>query len=420
MYQVSRLSNGLTVATAEMPAMASVSLGVWVGVGSRCEPAELNGVCHFIEHLLFKGTRRRTAKDISEAVEGVGGYLNAFTSEERTCFHCRASHERLDELLDVLMDMLLNPKFDASELAKERQVIKEEMAMFRDQPEHHVHELLNATLWPDEPLGRPIEGTEKSLDGINRGRLVRYFSRQYTAGNVLLVAAGKVEHGRFLRAAKRFARHLRQGDSNGFSPAVREQSKPAIQFLIRPTEQTQIALGIRTCSRHDPRRFALRLASVILGENMSSRLFQTVREHHGLAYNIYSAPSHFADAGDLVIAAGLDDTNLHKTLKLILKELRRLAAAAPGAAELRRAREYVIGQMDLSLESTDNQMNWVGESLLGYGRILRPAEIKSRLKAVTGAELRAVIADFFQPRNLNLAMISPLKSAAGLKEILSN
>ena len=400
--------------------MASVSLGVWVGVGSRCEPAELNGVCHFIEHLLFKGTRRRTAKAISEAVEGVGGYLNAFTSEERTCFHCRASHERLDELLDVLMDMLLNSKFDSAELNKERQVIKEEMAMFRDQPEHHVHELLNATLWPDEPLGRPIEGTERSLDGINRGGLVRYFSRHYTAGNVLLVAAGRVEHGRFLRVAKRFARFLRQGGSNGFSPANRKQAHPVIRLLSRPVEQTQIALGIRTCSRHDSRRFALRLASVILGENMSSRLFQIVREKHGLAYNIYCTPSHFSDAGDLVIAAGLDDSNLRTALKLILKEIRRLATVAPGISELHRARDYVIGQMDLSLESTDNQMNWVGESLLGYGRILRPAEIKSRLKAVSGAEIRGVVADFCQPQNLNLALISPLKSAAGLQELLAN
>src|SRR2546430_6663919 len=178
MFRITNLRKGLTVATAEMPHMTSVSVGLWVGIGARYEPPELNGVCHFIEHLLFKGTKRRSAKKISQAVEGIGGYLNAFTSEETACFHARAGHERFEDLLDVLMDMFLDSTFDPAEIQKEREVIKEEMAMYLDDPQHQVQELLNATLWPDQPLGRPVTGTAKTLDALTRAKLVAYLREQ--------------------------------------------------------------------------------------------------------------------------------------------------------------------------------------------------------------------------------------------------
>jgi predicted Zn-dependent peptidase len=409
-YQVSRLPGGLTVATAEMPHMNSVSLGIWVGIGSRYEPAELNGVCHFIEHLLFKGTRKRSARQISEAVEGVGGYLNAFTSEETTCFHCKAGHDRFDQLLDVLMDMLLHSRFDPVEIRKEREVIKEEIAMYLDQPQHHVQELLNAALWPGQPLGRPITGTGSSLNRISRPQLLDYLRCHYLAGNALLVAAGRVTHARLRKAARRFAAQFNQGSLPQFVPAAHQQARPAIRLFSRKTEQTQLALGIRTCSRHDERRFALRLLNSILGENMSSRLFQIIREEHGLAYSIYSSPSFFADTGDLVISAGLDTAHLEKTLKLILRELRRLTQSGPGPAELRRARDFLLGQIDLSLEHTDNQMNWIGEQLLGYGDILTPASIKKRLSQISAIQVRDVARDFFRRERFTLALVSPLKS----------
>src|SRR5260221_4497409 len=181
MYQVTRLKNGIAIATAEMPHMTSVSLGLWVGVGGRYEPAEVNGVCHFIEHLLFKGTKRRSARRISQDVEGIGGYLNAFTSEELTCYHSKARHDRFDELLDVLTDMFLNSRFDPEEIDKERSVIKEELAMYLDQPQHRVQELLSETLWPDHALGRPLTGTERTLDYLTRPRLVEYQRKNYVA-----------------------------------------------------------------------------------------------------------------------------------------------------------------------------------------------------------------------------------------------
>ena len=419
MYQVSSLNNGVTVATAEMPHMTSVSVGLWLGVGARYEPAELNGVCHFIEHLLFKGTKRRSAKEISQAVEGIGGYLNAFTSEETTCFHARAGAERFGELLEVLMDMFLDSQFDPVEIDKEREVIKEELAMYMDEPQHQVQELLNATLWPEQPMGRPITGTAKTLEAMTRSHLVGYLRDYYVAGNALVVAAGRLKHRQVLRAVGRYITRFKTGQRPRFVPARNEQREPRISLFTKKTEQTQIALGIRTCSRHDKRRYALRLLNAILGENMSSRLFQVIREDHGLAYSIYSTPSLFSDTGDLVISAGLDTDHLARVLKLITRELRRLAERPPAAAELRRARDYVIGQMELGLESTDNQMNWLGEQLLGYGRIYRPAEIKRRLRAVTVGEIRVAARDFFQPERLNLALVSPLKSAARFRKYLA-
>lgn len=418
MYRVTQLKNGLTVATAEMPQMTSVSVGVWVGVGSRYEPAPLNGVCHFIEHLLFKGTAKRSAREISQAVEGIGGYLNAFTSEEATCFHARAGHERFDELLEVLLDMLLGSKFDPAEIGKEREVIKEEIAMYLDEPQHQVQELLNATLWPGQPLGRPITGTGRTLDAMGRAQLRGYLRGNYVAGNTLIVAAGRLRHSRVVRAVERYAGRFWTAARPRCSLARDSQREPRTRLVTKQTEQTQMALGIRTCSRHDERRYALRLLNVILGENTSSRLFQRIREDLGLAYSIYSTPSFFGDTGDLVISAGLDVDNLTKAVRIILRELRRLREAAPGPAELRRARDYVIGQMDLGMESTENQMNWLGEQLLSYGRIIPPASIRRRLRKVTAGEIRAAARDFFRPERLNLALVSPLRTASGLVKLL--
>ncbi len=418
MYQTTRFPNGLRIATAAMPFMASVSVGIWVGVGSRYESAELNGACHFIEHMLFKGTAKRTAEEISQAVEGVGGYLNAFTSEEMTCFHARAHADHFDDLLGVLADMVLRSKFAPGELAKEREVIKEEVVMYRDQPQQHVQEVLNATLWPGHPLGRSITGDEKALDALSRAKLLMYLQNNYLAENTLIVVAGNVSHRRVIKAASRLAKFFKNGTRPQFVPVNPAQSEPRVNLCTRKVEQTQIALGIRTCSRHDERRHALRLLNTILGENMSSRLFQVIREEHGLAYSIYSTPSFYADTGDLVISAGLDTENLSQTLRLIVRELKRFTTAPPSAAELRRARDYTIGQIDLSLESTDNQMNWLGEQLLGYGEIFQPAEVKRRLRAVTAGEIRAAARDFFRPENLNLALVSPLKSDARLSGLL--
>jgi len=417
---LSTFPNGLRVATAEMPHMTSVSVGLWVGVGSRYEPPRLNGVCHFIEHLLFKGTHKRSAREISEAIEGIGGSLNAFTSEEATCFHARACHDRFDSLLEVLMDMRHGSRFDPADIAKEREVIKEEMAMYFDEPQHLVQELLNATMWPGHPLGRSITGTNATLDGMRREHLVGFLRENYRAGSSLVVAAGRVSHRHLVRVMKPCAKRWLAGPRPAFEPAASTQTAPRLQLVTRKTEQTQMALGMRTCSRHDPRRYAVRLLNTILGENMSSRLFQAVREDHGLTYSIYSTPSFFEDTGDIVISAGLETEKLPRTLRLIFLELRQLAARAPSRLELRRAQDYVLGQINLSLESTESQMNWLGEQLLGYGRTYSPAHHKRRILAVTGRDIQHAARDFFRPERLSLSLVSPLKSDRQLRRLLNS
>lgn len=417
-YQVTRLPDGLVVATAEQPHRASVSLGLWVTVGVRHEPADLNGACHFIEHMVFKGTRRRTAQHISQEVEGLGGYLNAFTSEEGTCYYARAPHERFDQLLEVLVDMVLRSRFDPSDIAKERGVIKEEIAMYLDQPSHHVQEILNELLWPDHPLGRPLAGTEAGLDALGRAELTAFQRKNYVSGSILVVAAGNVHHRQVVRSVQRHARFFAKGAAPGCEPFVGRQDRPRVRIFTKPAEQTQMALGIRVCDRHDPRRYALRLLNTVLGEIMSSRLFQVVREDHGLAYSISSSLGTLDDTGALTVSAGLDAENLPKVLRLIVRELRRLKARSPGRIEMRRIRDYALAQYELGLESTENQMTTVGEQWIGYGRLTRPAEVKRRFAAVTGAEIRECAAAFFKPENMNLALVSPLKSARHLIRLL--
>ena len=418
-YTLSKLANGLTIATVSLPHMSSVSVGLWVGVGGRYEPAPLSGVSHFIEHMLFKGTRNRTAAQISQSVEGLGGYLNAFTSEEMTCFYSKARHDKFDELLEVLVDMFVNSKFDRGELDKERNVIKEELAMYLDQPQQHVHELLNETMWPGQPLGRSLTGTPETLDAMRRDDLISYKNKNYVTGSTLLAVAGNIDHATVIKAFGRYAKHFPRDTRPDFTPAMVAQSAPRVRLHTKQTEQTQIALGIRTCSRHDDRRFALRILNTILGENMSSRLFQIIREDHGLAYNICSHASCFDDVGSITISAGMETDRLEKTLKLTTRELIKLADKSVPAPELRRARDYVIGTLDLSMENTENQMMWLGEQYLGYGKIEPTRELKSKLAKVTAAEVRSAARDFFQPDRINLALVSPLKRADRLSRLLN-
>lgn len=418
MYKVSKLDNQFTIATASMPHMCSASVGLWVGIGSRYEPAHLNGICHFIEHLVFKGTRKRSALEISQSIEGVGGYLNAFTSEDMTCIHARADAAHLRLMTDVLMDMLSEPALRASDLAKEREVIKEEIAMYLDEPQHQVQEELNATLWPNQPLGRSITGTPELLDTIGVSAVRNFLQNNYLCSNMILTAAGDVQHEEMVQLAAGMVKQFRSGTPPTFAPVFNAQNAPSVSALLKKTEQTQIALGIHTCSRFDPRRYAVRILNTILGENMSSRLFQSIREDRGLAYSIYSSPSFFADDGDLVLSAGMDTENCQKVLKLLLLELGKLRKTLVSKRELQQARDYVIGQMKLSLEGTETQMNWMGEQLLGYGRILSAEAVQKQLLAVRAQDVREAARSFFKPERLNLAVISPAKLGGTLLSLL--
>lgn len=404
--QVTCLPSGLRVVTVAMPAVESVSVGLWVGVGSRHESARLNGMTHFIEHMLFKGTRRRSARQITQAVEGVGGYLNAFTGEENTCFYAKASHRHLGTLLDVLTDMYRRPRLDRLDVEKERAVIKEELLMYRDQPQQHVQELLLESLWPRHPLGRAVAGTLRSLDRFDQPAVRRYLQSRYRAGNTILAVAGHCHHAAVVAQARRLLALPARGGVLPFVPAPSRQRRPQLVVLEKEVEQTHLAIGIRALSRHDPRRYALRLLSVMLGESMSSRLFQVVREQHGLAYAIQSATAYFTDTGAFFVSAGLETKKLRKALRLIIRELQRAAAKPPTAAELRRTKDYSIGQMWMGLESSSNQMMWAGEHLLAYGRIEDPRQIEQRVQAITTEEVHRVARDLFQDHRLNTAVIT--------------
>ena len=419
MYNITTLPGGLRVITAPMPYMESVSVGIWIGIGGRFESRSRAGISHFLEHLLFKGTHRRSAKQLSQTVEGVGGYLNAFTGEENTCYYAKASYRHLAVLLDVLADMYRHPKLAAADIAKERQVIKEELLMYRDQPDHYVQELLAETTWPGHPLGRSLTGTTESLDQIQRGTLVDFKNQHYVPVNTVVAVAGHCEHAEIVaRVAGQFP-SATPGRSARFQAVTAVQRTPQFRFLTKAVEQTHLAIAIRGYSRHDTRRYSLKLLSVILGENMSSRLFQTIREEHGLAYSIQSATSYFADTGAFLISAGLDTKRLPKALRLILKELGKLGRRPPPAEELRRAKDYAIGQMRLGMESTSNQMMWCGEHLLAYGCVQAPNEIEQKLEAITAAQIQEVAADLFRDSRLNAAVITPSQDEHPIRQLLT-
>ncbi|HUJ09610.1 MAG TPA: pitrilysin family protein [Verrucomicrobiae bacterium] len=417
MHRITQLPSGVRVTTAEMPHMESVTVGVWVGVGGRYEPARLSGIAHFIEHLLFKGTRRRNARQISQTVEGIGGYLNAFTGEETTCYYAKASHRHLDTLLDVLTDMVQHPRFAAADIDKERGVIKEELLMYRDQPDHYVHELLTETLWPEHPLGRSLTGTPQTLDAMDRRAFLDFKQKKYVAANTVVAVAGHCEHDDIVKRVQKWLELSRNGRSPQFEPARTVQRSPRLRFYTKNCEQSHLAIGIRGYSRHDERRYALKLLSVILGENMSSRLFQVIREQHGLAYSVQSSTSYFDDTGAVVVSAGLDTKRLQRALKLILAEMRKISKQPPSALELQRAKDYAIGQMRLGLESTSNRMMWLGEHLLAYGFIPTPEEIEKRMAGVTLEGVQEVASELFRDHRLNVAVVTPSKDERAIRDL---
>jgi len=292
-------------------------------------------------------------------------------------------------------------------MENEREVILEENAMYLDQPHQLVLEKLNEILWPKHPLGRPLTGTPRSLKRLNRRHLLRFRHQHYVASNILLVGAGNIHHAALVHQAKAFSKQVTVGTRSTFQPVKDLPGRLRCKIVERRVEQSQLAVGFKTCSRHDPRRYALQVLNTILGENMSSRLFQILREEHGLAYSVYSSISAFADTGTLTITAGLDPEKLDAALQLIDRELRRLREEPPSSDELPRAARYLAGQLDLHLENTENHMIWVGEQLLGFNRIQSVASIKQKILTVSAAEVQAAAIDFFQRPLGRIALVGP-------------
>jgi predicted Zn-dependent peptidase len=413
---ITTLPNGLKVASCSMPSSQTVAVGIWCAVGARHEAVRVGGVSHFLEHLLFKGTKKRTPLQISEEIEGVGGDLNAFTAEECTCYYAAASSEHLERVTSVLSDMYCNSRLAPVEVERERGVIVEEIEMIVDEPSQHVHELLTGETWRGDSLGRPITGTKKSLRAITRNDLMAHLGSHYHAGRTILTAAGAVEHGEIVELAGKLLGKLPKGPARrSFSSPPALQSSPRFVSEHRDSQQTQIAISYRGVGSSDPLRHAVNLLHVILGGNMSSRLFQELREQRGLCYSVSTSLSTHSDCGAFEITIGLDGENVAKALKLILRECRRIAVKGPSAAELKRACDYTVGTSRMALERAATQNYRLGSSLMAYGRVVPPKEVYGKLAKVTPAEIRVAAKKILNNRTLCLALVG---QGPGEKELM--
>lgn len=401
-YQVSRLPNGVTIATASMPYMESVCCGLWSLAGSRHEQLEENGIAHFVEHLLFKGTPTRDPYAITREIEGLGASIDAFTTEDHTCYYCRGPAETFPSMADVLVDLYSHPIFDPAEIEREREVVLDEIAMYRENPSQHVEDLLGLAAWPDHPLGMPISGGEVSLRSLRRGDLFRFHQANYGGASTIATVAGRISHEEALdELAERLA-ELPPGQVAPFDPVPETMriSGPSHCQEIRDLEQAHLCIGFHTPGRMSPDRHPLKLLNVLLGENMSSRLFQVLREEHGLCYSIVSDIVHLHDTGLLSIYTGLDVESLPQALDLTAKCLREFASVPVSRDRLQRAVNYAVGQARLGLESSIQQMMWLGESLIAYGHIVDPQETFSALRQVSVDDvLRSAQATFHQERS---------------------
>ncbi len=403
-----------------MEHVESVSVGLWFRVGSRVEPAGAHGAAHFLEHMLFKGTRRRSARQISAQVESLGGDLNAFTTEEMTCYFARADGDHLRVICDVLFDMVQASVFAAEEFERERGVILEELKMYEDQPQMVVGEVLQEAMWPGNGLGRPVAGTAESVAGMRRTAVMDFWKRNYHGGSMAVSLAGDLDVPRVVEVIRLL--HARAGRREGFMRAapVRRQARRGVVAALRrrPVQQTNVALGAETFGRSDPRRFALKVLSVLLGENSSSRLFQVIRERHGMAYSVHTSVNQFQETGALVIQMGLEAGQVGPALRLAAKEIARVRDRPLSRAELRRAKDYAVGQLKLGLESTSNQMMWMGESMLGHGRVFEPREVVDAVAAVEASEVQRLAQELFQPGRMTLACVGPEESGLSEKGLL--
>ncbi len=411
--------SGLRVVTERMPSVRSVSLGFWVLAGSRDERPRISGSSHFLEHLLFKGTERRSAQDIAENFDAIGGDVNAFTAREYTCFYARVLDRDLEMAVDHLADMVQHSVIRSDDLDAERRVILEEINMHEDSPEDVVHDLFTQTLWPEHPLGRPILGTAETIVAANRASVRRFYGRHYVPGNLVIAAAGDLRHDELihmLRQRMDTGRRLR-GERSATSawnlrPSGRPP-KPSGAHLVkrRKTEQAHICLGTNGLARNDPDRFAFLVVNTALGGGMSSRLFQEVREKRGLAYTVYSYHSQYAEAGLFSAYAGTTPARAHEVVSLLRRELEMVRSAGITDTEFERAKGHVKGSMVLSLEDPGGRMSRLGRSEIAHGEILSVDQALRRIEQVTLDDVHRV-AERVLSQPMTLTVLGPFSASA--------
>jgi len=407
-YQLTTLDNGLRVLTVPMANRDSAAVAIWVKAGGRYESKKISGISHFLEHMMFKGTPTRNTRQIKEAIEGVGGVLNAFTGEEMTCYFAKLLKQYYPRALDVLSDMVLHSTVPADELAKERPVILEEIKMYRDVPSHHVHDLMGELLWPDQPLGRTLAGSPETVSRMTRADILKYKKDYYHNSNILVSVSGDVDHDEVLAKVADIYKTRQPKKSSVFIPAKSAQTQPRTHYYEKTTEQTHLVIGLHALSRTHPDRYKLGLLHVILGANMSSRLFEEVREKRGLAYEIKSGISGYQDTGAFTVSAGVETKKTVRAVALIMKELAKIKGSFVRPGELRRAKDYFMSQVSLGVEDTLDHLLWAGEKALCSGELPDKAEIRREIETTTPEDIQRVAQGIFRTGNLNLSLIGPV------------
>ncbi len=407
-YHLSTLPSGTGLVLKPMPQAQSVSIGMWVRAGGRYEQPERAGISHFLEHMLFKGTHRRSCETLKRQIEGVGGSLNGFTAEEFTCYTAKVPARSAQLAVGVLADMLLHSKLAEPDVEKEREVILEEIRMYEDSPGQAIHDFFNELLWPDHPLGMLLSGTIDTVRRISRAELLRYWQQMYRPSNLVVTCAGAFDPVRLGRTLQQEFTRPSRGPRLRFQAAPRPRRGPQVRVWNKPTEQTHLCLGMYAIPRTHPDRFALELLHVLLGANMSSRLFREVREKRGLVYEIGSHIKRFADTGAFVIYAGCDTAKLEATVKTIVAELARLRRVRAGRSELRRAKDYYAGQLLMGLDDTMDHMLWMGEQAVTVNRVAEAKVLLDHLEQVTARDLQRVARHLFVTPRLHLAVVGSI------------
>jgi predicted Zn-dependent peptidase len=405
------LPNGLTVITEQMTHIRSASIGIWLQTGSRDEEPEWNGISHFIEHMVFKGTKHRTAEEIARQVDSIGGNMDAFTAKECICFNVKVLDEHIPTALDILSDLVLNPVFDAADIARERGVIMEEIKMDEDNPDYLVHEIFTQNFWKDHPLGKPILGTKETVKRFEREPILDAYKHRFAPGNIIVSAAGHLDHDKFVELVTGHFEHM-EPQSNGFHST---QPKIVSRIILRnkkALEQVQLCLGVPAHPIAHAKRHAGYILNTLLGGGMSSRLFQNIRERQGLAYSIYSDLNPYRDTGCMAVYAGTSLASALKVVQSVVSEFRKLKNDPVPADELRRAKDQLKGSLMLSLESSTARMSNLARQEMYFEHYYDLDELIAKIESVTAEDLLTLANEFFQAESV---AVTALGNLSGLK-----
>jgi predicted Zn-dependent peptidase len=406
--EMTTLSNGVRVITETMPHVRSVSVGIWIGTGSRRENTEQNGISHFIEHMLFKGTTRRSAEDIARSVDSIGGNLDAFTAKELVCFNTKVLDQHLSQAFDVLADLVLHPLFRPEDIEKEKGVILEEIKMEADSPDYLVHELFSANFWKGHSLGKPILGTRESVKAFDRPRIQSYYKKVYAPANMLVTAAGNMTHAGLVKLVRQHFDELEPGPNAARDTIPNTHARISLRNK-KSLEQVHLCLGVPSYPLPHEKRFACYVLNTLLGGGMSSRLFQNIRERQGLAYAVFSELSPYRDTGCLTIYAGTSLGSARKVVESILREFRDLKEQLVSAEELRRAKDHLKGSLMLGLESTSSRMSNLARQEMYFGHFFSLDDLVESIEAVTPGEVQSIAQTFFDPKQIAVTVLGNLE-----------